>query len=128
MANKRTKVLNAQDTLARNIVDSIKAGRIQFGDEVKVSAKDNVGVAYKSKKLKSGAIVEVKRVKFDGANNFRTFIKLSYSGTVKGMVKSNLISGLYAGQAYKAITHVPKPKKVVISSSDLALANKAFGF
>ena len=129
MSKKATKVLTAQETLAKNIVDGIRNKSINFGIAKKyVAANGAKGERFTSKANKKGAIVNVTMAKAKEATNPRYNIEISFPGKVKGTVSKAQITGKYARLAWKALTHVPAVRKPKISEQDLALANEAFGF
>lgn len=131
MSKKATKVLDAREILAKNIVDGISSKSISFGNAKKlVLADKSKGERFTSKKNAKGAIVNVSKVSKKSSKTdkliSRYIIEVSVPSKVEGLVSKFQISGKPARQAWKALTKAPKAP--AISDEDLALANEAFGF
>ena len=126
MSKRKAKILNAQETFGKNIVVALRKKAIEMNEPVNLKTADASGIRYASKKKNPGIMLDVlktKKAKFP-----RYLLTVAFPGKVKGTVNKALITGTYARLAYKALTKVPKVRKVDIPVEDLALANKAFGF
>jgi hypothetical protein len=123
---KNTVVLSAQDTFAKNIVLALRNKTIAMKAPASLKTADASGTRYASVKTSPGVTLDVLKAK--EAKNPRYIMTVSFPGSVKGTVNKANITGKYARLAYKALTKVPKVRKVTIPEADLAMANKAFGF
>jgi hypothetical protein len=127
---KMSKVIKSQtavDNFASKVVNSIKEGKITFGEPTNVKTKNASGVRYSNGS--SLPQVELDILTKEGVKNARYVLNIRFEGEVKGSVKAFAITGNFARLAYKYITKKPAgPRKEVVSNEDLELANKVFGF
>lgn len=126
MTKRKPAVLSAQDTFAKNIVVALREKKIAMKAPVSLKTADAAGTRFASVKKTPGVTLDVLKAK--EAKNPRYTLTVAFAGKVKGTVNKAQITGKYARLAYKALTKVPKARKVEIPAEELALANKAFGF